>query len=238
MINIAFRNESTVVTDEEAVRVVAALQIQVSRDFVAAWGLDAKLIWTTKHTPAALPKGTWEIVILDNCDQADALGYHDITSQGLPIGKVFAKSDIDAGLQWSVTASHELLEMLADPDINLTVFREDVQQLWSYEVCDACESDELGYKIGDVLVSDFVFPSWFEGFWSPGSTQFDFQNKITEPFQLLSGGYIGYYDLKGGNGWQQQFAQGTKRTYKMRPPVGSRRERRRTPRKDWLRSTV
>jgi len=50
-------------------------------------------------------------VILDDSDQAGALGYHDLTSDGLPIGKVFAASDLKAGTSWTVTASHELLEM-------------------------------------------------------------------------------------------------------------------------------
>jgi hypothetical protein len=42
--------------------------------------------------------------------------------RGFPIGKVFAASDLKAGTSWTVTASHELLEMLGDPNINLTVF--------------------------------------------------------------------------------------------------------------------
>jgi hypothetical protein len=213
----------------------------VSRDFFMAWGEDA--ILTAIATGAKPSPGHWQLVILDNSDQANALGYHDVTNEGLPIGKIFAKTDIDNGLSWSVTASHELLEMLGDPDINLTVFREDVQELWSYENCDACEADELGYDINGVLVSDFVWPSWFEGFWQPVATQFvatqfDQQNKITGPFQLLPGGYIGYYDLKGGSGWQQRTAQSTAKKMSMRAPVGSRRERRRIPRADWLRSVI
>ena len=54
----------------------------------------------------------------DNPDQAGALGYHEITSQGTPLGKVFAKLDLQSGASWTVTLSHELLEMLADPWIN------------------------------------------------------------------------------------------------------------------------
>src|SRR6266571_4314023 len=65
---------------------------------------------------------SWWLVILDTSDVADALGYHDFTPAGRPIGKVFAQSDIMDNLEWTVTASHELLEMLADPDIVRTVF--------------------------------------------------------------------------------------------------------------------
>jgi hypothetical protein len=239
MINISIINASTVVTDEDAATVVAALKIQVSRDFFLAWGIDAKLTFVPKGgTPAV---GDWQVVVLDNSDQADALGYHDITTEGLPIGKIFAKSDIDAGMSWSVTASHEILEMIGDPDINLTALVQDASgggRLYSYETCDACEDDSLGYKIGDVLVSDFVFPSWFESFWAPGATQFDQQSKVTAPFQLLPGGYIGYMDINITNGWQQLTADKSAMTLrKSRPPIGSRRNRRSVPRNQWVRST-
>src|SRR5882724_10615097 len=109
MIAIDFVNESTVVSDEDAAKVVAALQIQVTEHFAPAWGYGAEL--GLLPVGAARTPGAWQVIILDNSDQAGALGYHDLTSDGLPIGKVFAKTDKDNGLSWSVTASHELLEM-------------------------------------------------------------------------------------------------------------------------------
>jgi len=42
-------------------------------------------------------------------------GHHDLTPDGLPVGKSFAGTDKHFGHSWTVTASHELLEMLADP---------------------------------------------------------------------------------------------------------------------------
>lgn len=207
--------------DADAAKVVAALQIQVNRDFAPVWGIDAAVRYVgLKEKP--LPT-EWALVILDNSDQADALGYHDLTKAGLPIGKIFAKTDFQYGEQWSVTASHELLEMLADPAINLSVMVEGKDgsiKLFGYEVCDACEADKLAYKIGDVLVSDFVTPAWFETFRKTGP--FDFQNKIKKPFGLLPGGYIGLYVV--GSGWTQITAE--KVNMRARPPVGSRRERR------------
>ena len=226
-IKIAIINASSVVTDEQQVRkVVAALQTQVSRDFAPAWGVDADLRFVPKGSkPAA---GEWWLVILDDSDQAGALGYHDLSKQGLPMGKVFAKTDMTYGEQWSATASHELLEMLGDPGINLVVFEEAAAggRLFAYEVCDACEAEKFGYRIDDVLVSDFVFLSWFEAFRKKG-TQFDQSKKISKPFQLLSGGYIGVYDVKTGTLWTQLTAE--KVNFRSRPPVGSRRERRNIP---------
>jgi hypothetical protein len=236
-IQISVINASTVVTDNDVRPVVDALQKQVTNDFLPAWGVGAQLTFIPAGT--APPAGTWWLSILDDSDQAGALGYHDITPDGLPLGKVFAGTDLKYGMQWSVTASHELLEMLGDPNINLTVFVQNDQStgiLYAYEVCDACEADNLAYQIGNVLVSDFVFPSWFESFRAAGSTQFDQTKKIQKPFELLPGGYIGVFDVNSGSGWQQQTAEKKPTETLSRGNVGSRRERRRTPRQQWVES--
>src|SRR6202171_2412270 len=117
MINIALVNQSTVVKDAYASVMTDALQTQVTRDFYPVWGVDAKLTFVSHGNDPG--PGSWVIAILDNADQATSLGYHDITPDGLALGKVFAKTTIDNGGQVSVTTSHELLEMLGDPDINL-----------------------------------------------------------------------------------------------------------------------
>src|SRR5271154_5703301 len=116
---ISVINASTVLNDNDIRPVIEALQQQVSDDFFPAWGVDAKL--TFIPTASAPPGDTWWLTILDDSDQAGALGYHDLTPDGLPLGKVFAATDLKYGNSWSVTASHELLEMLADPNINLSV---------------------------------------------------------------------------------------------------------------------
>jgi hypothetical protein len=235
-IKIAIINASTVLTnDSEVQNVVAALQTQVTRDFAPAWGIDADLRLVPKGTQPA--PGEWWLALLDDSDQAGALGYHDLSKEGLPLGKVFAKTDLTYGEKWSVTTSHELLEMLADPNINLTVFDESSSggRLFAYEVCDACEADNLGYQINGVQVSDFVFPSWFESFRKKG-TQFDQCKHIHKPFQLLKGGYIGVYDVKSGSGWTQLTAE--KVNFRARAPVGSRRERRTIPSSERIESSV
>jgi hypothetical protein len=234
---ISVINESTVLTDSDVTPVVAALQQQVTNDFRPIWGTDAELKLVPQGTPA--PAGTWALVILDDSDQAGALGYHDLTPDGLPLGKVFAASDLKAGTSWSVTASHELLEMLADPNINLTVFVQNANTtgtLYAYEVCDACEDDSFGYQIDSVLVSDFVYPAWFENFRAQGSTQFDRLNKIQNPLELLTGGYIGVFSVTDGTGWQQQTAEKVPTNLRHRGHVGSRRERRSISRDQWLNS--
>jgi hypothetical protein len=238
-IKISVINASTVLTDNRVKPVVPALQAQVRRDFSPAWGIDADLGFVPRGAKPA--SDSWWLVLLDDSDQGGALGYHDLTKSGLPLGKVFAGSDMKYGYNWTVTASHELLEMLADPDINLTVFVQpsaETGTLYAYEVCDACEADRFGYKIDDILVSDFVYPSWFESFRKKGSAQFDYKKQIQKPFDLLPGGYIGVFDVRSGTGWHQITAEGEPIRYDMRPRIGSRRERRRTPRDQWLKSKL
>jgi hypothetical protein len=230
-IQISVINESTVLADADVVPVVAALQKQVTNDFGPVWGTAAQLTIVPKGNQP--PTGSWWLVLLDDSDQANALGYHDLTSEGLPIGKVFVGSDLKAGTSWTVTASHELLEMLGDPDINLTVFVQNNNTagiLYAYEVCDACEDDSLGYQI------DNIYPSWFESFRTESSTQFDRMNKMENPFQLLVNGYIGVFNVASGSGWQQQTQEKRPTTVLYRGAVGTRRERRTIPHELWINS--
>ena len=237
-IKVAIVNESTVLKDADVQAIIPALQKQVTRDFAPIWGVDAAIAFVPQGQQPA--PDAWWLVLLDNTDQAGTLGYHDLSNHGLPLGKVFAKGDIDKGLKWTVTASHELLELLVDPAINLTVIDQPDTgggKLYPYEVCDPCEDEKYGYDIDGVTVADFVFPTWFEPFNKLGA-QYDFQNRIQKPFQVLPGGFIGVYELGGGSGWHQISAQNEPASYLLRAQPGSRRERRRLPGNQWMTSTV
>lgn len=240
MIEIIFINASSVVTDREAMACMQALQIQLDRDYLPVWGKTAKLSFCTHKDVALMNPAAWQLVILDNSDEAGALGYHDLTEKGLPLGKIFAKTDIQYSEKWTVTASHELLEMLQDPYINLTAFSSDQKIAYAFEVSDACES--LEYEINGIAVSDFVTPQWFEPGQHPQGTKFNFMGGIKAPFELLPGGYIGAMNVKSGSNWTQITAkhqghpQARQMTYKCIPRVGSRRERRQRGRENWIAS--
>jgi hypothetical protein len=231
---IAIVNRSTVLSDADLASIVPALQTQLDRDFSPVWGIGANLSFVGKNSQPG--PGMWQVLVVDDSDQAGALGYHDLTDEGLPLSHVFARTDIQNHLSWSVTVSHELLEMLVDPDINLTAFvqmSDTVGVLYAYEVCDACEDDIFAYPINGVKVSDFVYPTWFESFRKSNSTKFNYTGKITAPFQLLSGGYIGVFQVGSSQtGWTQLTAQekpGRRLAAKMQKGPYSRTNRRKMP---------
>lgn len=215
MTSVAIVNRSTVVSDELVRAATAALQKQVLRDFAAAGWPMAEVAFHSGRDMIGLriPPDNYQLIILDDTDQAGALGYHDLpqTPDGQPIGYVFAKTDLQYGLSWSVTASHELLELLADPWIcNVAMKQSGVNAtLFAWEVCDACEDDSLGYDIDGVRVSDFVFPAWFEDWRAPRSTRFDQREAIRAPLTLAPGGYISTF--QPGQGWQQVNARSAER---------------------------
>lgn len=230
-IKIAVLNESTVVTDAQVQAAVDALQIQVKRDFAPVWDRTAQLNFHPSKVP---PSDAWQLVVLDDSDQADALGYHELTAAGLPLGKCFAASDIQAGTSWTVTLSHELLEMIVDPFCNEVAESDNADgsiTFYAHEVGDAVEADILGYTIDGVLVSDFVLPSWFVP--GEGSTV-DFMRRISKPFQIAPGGYIGVLNTSRDSTWTQITAN--RRPGGPVAPRGSRRWRRHLPDGMWRKS--
>lgn len=180
----------------------AALQHHVTYEFGPVWGLNAKVQLVTPDAVLGL-SNAWVLGLFDDSDTAGALGYHDVTNAGKPLGKIFVGTDLKYGYNPFITASHELDEMLADPEIDRCV-QVDSHTFYTYEVCDACEADVYGHWITfyvarkryQTMMTDFVTPAWF----MPGySGPYDFNNHITKPLELLPGGYIGEGVVMNGN---------------------------------------
>jgi hypothetical protein len=229
MPQIALVNVSTVLTDAEVQALAVPLEIQGQRDLAPIWHIDKPtVVFVPKG--ASPPSGSWWLVVLDNSDVANALGYHDLTSEGFPIGKAFAGTDKQYGTSWTVTASHEFCEMLCDPSI--TVIQKTSRGNVAIEVCDPCEDDQFGYQIDGVLVSDFVSPQFYEDLVPyENYTRFDYGGHIVAPMQILSGGYLSIQDASGN--WTQVNGNHTPLRHQ-RPPVGSRRERRIVGHHRWI----
>ena len=196
---IAIENQSSVLTDEEVQAAIPALQHQVSYDFKPYWNEGARLVWVPSGSAPPTGAGAWVLSILDDSDQAGALGYHDVTADNTPLMKVFAKTDQDNGLSWTVTASHEILEALADPWIS-AAWQTSNTEFVALEVGDPVEADELGYTINGVLVSDFILPAWYvSGLNVP---KYDFADHLSGPLQVAPGGYVSIF--VSCKGWTQK----------------------------------
>jgi hypothetical protein len=182
--DIAVFSQATTPLGLDLDKLIAALQKFVTDYVVPVWGTPARLVKAT-----GFRKDAWAFVFLDTADQANALAYHELTPDGFPLSKVFVKTIADAGASLTVAASHELVEMLVDPAINLLSLGPDPKAAYAYESADPVEDDSLGFKVNGMLMTDFVYPSYFESFRKPNSTRFDYRGKVTRPFQILPGGY-------------------------------------------------
>jgi hypothetical protein len=150
-------------------------------------------------------RGEAVIYLWDNVNVANALGYHDRNNRGIPFGFVFTELSKSLGESWTVTLSHEALELVGDPEVNLLVAgphpanpKQDVFH-W-YEMCDAVQAET--YKIDDVEVSNFVLPLYFTGSEELGGRN-DFLGRIHDgktlrSFNVNPGGYVGFFNPQTG----------------------------------------
>jgi hypothetical protein len=197
---IACFNKATTPLGVDFSALISAMQVFVDKYVAPVWATPAKLVKSTGYI-----KGGWAIIFLDDADQPGALAYHDLTPDGLPQSKVFVRTTIKNGDLVSVSASHELVEMLVDPAINMMTTGPDPKVVYAYESADPVEA--LSFKVNGIPMTDFVYPSYFEDFHKPGSVKFDYLNKVNKPFQILSGGYqIIFKNSK----WSQTYASASK----------------------------
>lgn len=216
---IACFNKATVSLGVDLKELISAMQEYIDNYVAPVWGTPGKLVKSNDFI-----KDAWAVVFLDNADQPGALAYHDLTPSGLPLSKVFVKTTLENNDLVSVSASHELVEMLVDPAINLLSTGPDSKTLYAYESADPVEA--LSFKVKGIPMSDFVYPSYFEVFRKAGSVKFDEMNRVKKPFQILSGGY--QIIFKNGK-WSQVFGSvEKKKSFAKEDRRGHRSETRKT----------
>jgi hypothetical protein len=203
--NLALVSEVEGHDPSDVARVAAALQKQLTRDFSPLWEVQA----TVDAFPRLedVPVGYWPLIVKADINQPGAAGVH-MDKDGQPFALV-TMSD-----SWSLTASHEMLEMLADPFGNRVIAgaspkRGQGRVEFLVEVCDPSEAAEFGYTSNDVLVSDFYTPHFFDPVVSP-ATRYSFTGAIKQPRTILRGGYISWHDLASDHWWQQTWFAQTK----------------------------
>ncbi len=115
------------VSDEELQVAIRAVNRQIAHDFEPYWSVGAalRLEGRSTKTPDKMKlqdmRGDSVLYLWDRVDVEDALGYHDTNNRGIPFGFVFTELSRKMGEKWTVTLSHEALELIADPEVNLLV---------------------------------------------------------------------------------------------------------------------
>jgi hypothetical protein len=196
--NLALVSEVEDHEPSDVSRVAAALQRQATRDFAPVWDICA----TVDAFPRLedVPVGYWPMIVRDDIGFEGAAGIH-LDKDGQPFAL------ITFGDSWSLTASHEMLEMLADPGGNRLIPgaspKPDQGRVeFLVEVCDPSEAAEFGYTVNDVLVSDFYTQRFFEPLPVEGA-RYSFTGAIKRPREVLRGGYISWHDPVSDHWWQQ-----------------------------------
>ena len=198
-------------SDKEIQTAIRAINRQISEDFSPYWNISGTLRLEGSSTPQPDKRnlrdmrGDAVLYLWDESDVPNALGYHASNYRGIPYGFVFIDIASDLDESWTVTLSHEALELLGDQQANLLVqgrHPEDPDHTvyhW-HEMCDAVQRES--YMIDDVEVSNFVLPLYFTPDTEEGSRN-DFlghvhQGRTLKSFDVNPGGYIGFYDPETG----------------------------------------
>jgi hypothetical protein len=211
------------ITSANLMQVAAAVQKQVTRDFAPLWGLRA--VVDAFEELKDVPSDYHPVVLFGDPDELIGRLEFEIGDvnaarlveqfEGNRLGGIhlnaFTRQPfalIAVSDEWSVTASHECLEMLADPFGNRLIAaphptNPDERVRYLLEVCDPCQT--IWYPVNGVKVSDFYTPRYFDPVRNPAAF-YSFTGALERPLDLLDGGYItwidprdsGLYQLRGG----------------------------------------
>lgn len=200
--------ESAIATLSEVTRVSAALQKQAMRDLGPVWDVQATVDVFDKLED--VPIGYWPILIQDDIKTPGAAGVHEDKN-----GQPFALVQADEG--WSLTSSHELIEMLVDPFGNRVTAGQSPKPgqdrvEFLVEPCDPSEASDFAYLIDGITVSDFYTPKYFASVPNPAD-QYSHTGAITQPRQVLKGGYLSWHDPVSDHWFQETFF-GSKPTFR------------------------
>ncbi len=191
-IHVALTTLTPLVGQQELSRVAAALQVQITRDFAPLWHVEATV---SAFAFDDVPVGYWPIIVQDVIEEFGAAGVHRTEDDEAPYILV------RHGPTWSLTASHELLELLADPTGARKIrgeghgrHRGPVQYL--LEVCAPCEDIATAYLIDGVVVSDFCTPAYFFAC-DQSAARYSLSGAVRKPLQVMPNGYLTWFGSDG-----------------------------------------
>lgn len=201
------------ITDRQIADAIPAWQAAANVDFAGWWHTaHVRLIFIGRR---AAPRGGVVATFVPKGDVKGALAYHTV-DRGAPSITVYAGTGDYYGYSNSVSFTHELFELLADPEISianqgwpygtvtLLPSHEQLPQtpgtIWINEVSDPVEAYHYvrsGGHGAKVWISDFVTPNWFN---DEVNGSYDFMQIVQQPFTIARGGYAQYWDAFLG--WQ------------------------------------
>ena len=192
-------------------RVAAALHRQVRQHFGPAWGIDASVSAFLEWQE--VPPDYTRLILVDQLDSG-ALGVH-ADRNGQPYALVAARGD------WSLVASHECLELLADPTGNQlrrgpSPIEAQGEVEFLVEVCDPCQGRRWHYVIDGVPVSDFCLPAYYEGTGAAGE-RWSFHGSLDGPRRVLRDGYLLWRELVGRTWWRRDWIGAKLADYSLGP---------------------
>lgn len=166
--------------------VAKVLQLHVRDHLRPHWRVSAAV--SAKSSLDELGDDCFPVVIMGDPLPRNYHGFH-LDMDGRPFALVHKDGE------WSLTASHETIEMVCDPSGQRTLggaSELDEQGMVDYlvEVCDPCEDEGTDFE--GVVVSDFVTPRYYEASPTERGGKFSHFGTITAPRQVLKGGYLSW----------------------------------------------
>jgi hypothetical protein len=186
--------------------VSAAIQKQISRDFGPLWNVEATVDAFGRLED--VPLGYWHVLLQDELPSG-AAGLHKRDDNKQPFALVALTNN------WPVFMSHEVLEMLIDPQGTLTRAGNSLKSgqgrvEYLLEVCDPCQASKFAYSVNSVMVSDFYTPHYFDPVKSSG-IRYSYSGQVRGPREVLDGGYLSWFDPQSRHLFQLQ-VEGSKKT--------------------------
>lgn len=197
---LALVSETNALGVSELTRVSAALQKQVLRDLAPIWEISASV--DAFADLEDVPTGYWPVIVRDDIGVPGAAGIH-LDQDGQPFALVQYSN------RWTLTASHEVLEMLVDPlgdklTPSQSIKPDQGRVEYLVEVCDPSEDFDYSYTVNGIRMSDFYTPAFFDPV-PAASVRYSFTDAVKAPKQVLAGGYLSWLDPVTSHWWQQKF---------------------------------
>ncbi|MDQ6943456.1 MAG: hypothetical protein M3169_13200 [Candidatus Eremiobacteraeota bacterium] len=176
----------------------------MTRDLSPLWHVDGTV--TAFASVDDVPLRHWPIFLKESVRDPGLVGFH-LDAHNQPYALVLFDES------WTMTLSHEILEMLVDPSGNRLVPGPSVDPKHPHhrvryllELCDPCEDSAFSYTIDGVVVSDFITPHYHDPQDTTGA-RYSFTGTIRSPREVLRNGYLTWQDPVLGEWFQLSVVQ-------------------------------